>query len=157
MKDNYWEEIKKHWQQLRGMTYDFLSEIKEEDLEKKLPFPESQSLGYQFWCMIGAQESNLPLITKGKWEGFACSLDKVDQITKKVIVNHMKQADKSLMKALEQTDLLQKFEDNSTPLMNYMILVEHESHHQEQIINFIYAYDLPIPKNWEEKWALTKD
>lgn len=157
MKDNLLEEVKKHWQQLRGMTYDFLNEIKEEDLEKKLPFPESQSLGYQFWCMVGAQESNLPLIKKGKWEGFACSLDKVDKVTKEVIVSHMKQADKSLMNVLEETDLLQKFEDNSTPLMNYMILVEHESHHQGQIINFIYAHDLPIPKSWEEKWALKKD
>lgn len=157
MQDNLLEEIKKHWQQLRGMTYDFLNGIKEEDLEKKLPFSESQSLEYQFWCMVGAQESNIPLITKGKWEGFSCSLDKVNKVTKDILLSHMKQADESLMGALGHTDLLQKFEDNSTPLMNYMILVEHESHHQGQIINFIYAHDLTIPKSWEEKWALTKD
>ncbi len=156
MKNNLLKEIKSHWQQLRKMTYDFLGEIEEDDLEKKLPFPESQTLGYQFWCMVGAQESNLPLITKGKWEGFACSLDDEKEITKEVVVAHMRQADKSLMQALEETDLLQKFEDGGTPLMNYMILVEHESHHQGQIINFIYAHDLPIPKSWEEKWALTK-
>lgn len=157
MKDNLLEEIKNHWGQLRRMTYDFLNEIKEEDLEKKLPFPKSQSLGYQFWCMVGAQESNLSLISQGKWEGFSCSLDKEDKVTKEVIVSHLGQADKKLMETLEQTDLLQKFEDGNTPLMNYMILVEHESHHQGQIINFIYAHDLPIPKSWEEKWALTKD
>ena len=157
MKDDLLEEIKNHWQQLRRMTYDFLSEIKEEDLEKTLPFPKSQSLGYQFWCMVGAQESNLSLISKGKWEGFSCSLDKEDKVTKEVIASHMGQADKKLMEILEQTNLLQKFEDGNTPLINYMILVEHESHHQGQIINFIYAHDLPIPKSWEEKWALTKD
>lgn len=157
MKDNLLEEIKNHWQQLRRMTYDFLNEIKEEDMKKKLPFPKSQSLGYQFWCMVGAQESNLPLIAQGKWEGFSCSLDKEDKVTKEVIVSHMAQADKKLMETLEQTDLLQKFEDGNTPLMNYMVLVEHESHHQGQIINFIYAHDLPIPKSWEEKWALTID
>ncbi len=151
------EELKNHWRQLRGMTYDFLEAIEEGDLEKKLPFPESQTLGYQFWCMVGTQESNLPFIAEGKWKGFACSLDEEKQVTKETIIAHMKQADESLMKVLEETDLLQKFEDGTTPLMKYMVLVEHESHHQGQIINFIYAHDLPIPKSWEEKWALTKD
>ncbi len=146
-------ETKAHWKQLRGMTYDFLDLIGDEDLDKRLPFKESQPLGYQFWCMIGAQESNIPLITKGKWEGFSCSLDKV---TKEAVVGHMKQADKLLYKALDEVDLLTKFEDKSTPLLNYMVLVEHESHHQGQIINFIYAHDLPIPKSWEFKWALKK-
>ena len=157
MKNNLPKEIQSHWQQLRGMTNDFLEAIKESDLEKKLPFPESQSLGYQFWCMVGAQESNIPLITKGKWEGFACSLDSEDKVTKEIIVAHMQEADKKLLGALQKTDLLQKFSDGSTPLMNYMILVEHESHHQGQIINFIYAHNLPIPKSWKEKWALTRD
>jgi hypothetical protein len=138
------------------MTYDFLDLIDGEDLDKKLPFKESQSLGYQFWCMVGAQESNIPLIAKGKWEGFSCSLDKVKNATKEDVIKHMKQADKELYKALDEIDLLKHFEDKSTPLMNYMVLVEHESHHQGQIINFIYAHDLPIPKSWESKWALKK-
>lgn len=157
MKNSLLKEIQNHWRQLRGMTYDFLKEIKESDLVKKLPFPESQSLSYQFWCMVGAQESNIPLITKGKWEGFACSLDSEDKVTKEVIVTHMEEADEKLLRALQETDLLQKFSDGNTPLMNYMILVEHESHHQGQIINFIYAHNLPIPKSWKEKWALTRD
>lgn len=51
---------------------------------------------------------------------------------------------------------VKKFKDGSTPLINYMILVEHEAHHQGQLINFIYACDLPIPKSWAEKWALSR-
>jgi len=156
MEKSLLEEIKNHWKQLRGMTYDFLNAIDDRDLEKKLPFPESQSLGYQFSCMTGAQESNVPLIAKGKWEGFSCSLDGENKITTEMIIAHMKNADSILMKALDEIDLLKKFDDGSTPLMNYLILVEHESHHQGQIINFIYAHDLPIPKSWNEKWALTK-
>ncbi|MFC1647089.1 hypothetical protein ACFL1A_02265 [Patescibacteria group bacterium] len=156
MKHTLLKEVMSHWEQLRGMTYDFLESIRDSDLEKKLPFPESQDLTYQFWCIVGAQESNLPLIAKGKWEGFACSLDGVDRVTKKIIIAHMKRADVKLFSALKKVDLLQKFSDGSTPLMNHMILVEHESHHQGQLINFIYAHSLPIPKSWEEKWVLKK-
>jgi len=149
-------EIKNHWTQLRGMTYDFLNSIKDEDLDKKLPFSQSQSLGYQFACMCGAQESNISLITKGVWEGYSSTLDQESTINIDLIISHMKKADLLLFSALDKTDLLQKFEDGSSPLMNYLILVEHESHHQGQIINFIYACDLPIPKSWADKWALTK-
>ncbi|MCL5784878.1 MAG: hypothetical protein M1142_06025 [Patescibacteria group bacterium] len=141
------QQVKEHWQQLRGMTYDLLNELKQEDLTKKLPFPQSQDIQYQFNCMIGAEESNIPLITKGAWEGFASSLDNEGEITIETIKKHMEEADKKLFSALEGVDLLQKFEDGTSSLINYMVLVEHESHHQGQLINFIYACNLPIPKS----------
>ncbi|PIS22332.1 hypothetical protein COT50_02615 [candidate division WWE3 bacterium CG08_land_8_20_14_0_20_41_10] len=157
MNDNLTQEVINHWKQLRAMTYDLINELKPEDLNKKLPFPESQDILYQFNCMIGAQESNIPLITKGVWEGFSSSLDS-EQGEKSVAVikQHMQEADDKLLVALKSVDLLGKFKDGSSPLMNYMFLVEHEAHHQGQLINFIYACDLPIPKSWEQKWALTK-
>ena len=156
MDTNLLQEVKAHWRQLRGMTYDLLDQLKGEDLDKKLPFPESQNIKYQFNCMIGAQESNIPLITKGVWEGFSSSLDREKKVTVEIIKKHMQEADRKLFAALDRTDLLMKFKDGSTPLMNYMILVEHESHHQGQLINFIYACNLPIPKSWADKWALSK-
>lgn len=157
MDKRLFQEVKNHWRQLRGMTYDLLDLLKEEDLKMRLPFPESQNILYQFNCMIGAEESNIPLITKGKWEGFSSSLDKEKVKSLKVIKKHMQEADKILFNALESVDLLQKFEDNSTPLSNYLVLVEHESHHQGQLINFIYALHLPIPQSWKRKWDLTRD
>lgn len=156
MNDSLFQEIKAHWLQLRGMTYDLLGELKSEDLDKKLPFPASQDILYQFNCMIGSQESNIPLITKGVWEGFSSSLDNEPQKTIEVIKTHMQEADNKLFEALQNTDLLSKYSDGGSPIMNYMILVEHEAHHQGQLINFIYACDLPIPKSWADKWALSK-
>lgn len=157
MNDNLTQEVINHWKQLRAMTYDLINELKPEDLNKKLPFPESQDTLYQFNCMIGAQESNIPLITKGVWEGFSSSLDsEQEKKSVAVIKRHMQEADDKLYAALKSVNLLEKFNDGSSPLMNYMILVEHEAHHQGQLINFIYACDLPIPKSWEQKWALTK-
>ena len=42
-----------------------------------------------------------------------------------------------------------------TPLWLYLYLTEHEAHHHGQLINFLYAHDLPIPPGWAEQWALT--
>lgn len=90
MKDKLFEEVKNHWKQLRGMTYDLIFLLKEEDLVKTLPFPESQNILYQFNCMIGGQESNIPLITKGKWIGFSSSLDKEKIKSLKIIKKQCK-------------------------------------------------------------------
>ena len=159
MSDNLTEVTRNHWQQLRGMTYDLLDKITQDDWGKKLPFASSQNLQYQFWCMLATQESWMPLLTTGVWGEFSCSLDKLDadQVSVARIRQHMQEADKQLLEVLGSRDLLRAFEDGSMPLMNYMILVEHESHHQGQLINFIYAHDLPIPESWRAKWALTRD
>jgi hypothetical protein len=69
----------------------------------------------------------------------------------------MRLADEVLLQAVHKADLTNSFADGRTPLAHYLKLVEHEAHHQGQLINFIYAFDLPIPKSWEEKWHLKRD
>ena len=158
MNDALLGEVKAHWQQLRGMTYDLLNELKEEDLDKRLPFPASQSLQSQFECMLGTQESWLPLLTKGVWEEWSCSLYELNgEISIATIKAHLQAADRQLFEALESGDLLRRNERGRSSLMYYMILVEHEAHHQGQLINFIYAHDLPIPESWAAKWALARE
>jgi uncharacterized damage-inducible protein DinB len=150
--------IKKHWQELRGRTYDLLDVLAPEDLSKRLPFAESQSLYYQFWCMLGAQESWLPLLAKGTFEAFACSLDNLvgEQPTLALIRQQMVAADHQLLALLESLDLLAPFENGTPPLSHYFRLVEHEAHHHGQLINLIYANGLPIPSSWALEWALTR-
>ena len=152
------EIVSDHWVQLREMTYDLLEALEVGDLFLKLEFERSQNIGYQFWCMLGAQESWISLIESGEWEGFSCSVNSLEG--SRVIENfrgQMELADELLLRTLETVDLSREFEDGSTPLSHYMTLVEHESHHQGQLINFIYAHDLPIPNSWEAKWALRRD
>jgi hypothetical protein len=74
-----------------------------------------------------------------------------------MIKQQLQDADRHVCESLESGNLLQEFEGGGTPLANYMSLVEHEAHHQGQLINFIYAHQLPIPKSWADKWALTRD
>ena len=159
MNNQLLDETKKHWQQLRGRTYDLLDELSQEDLARRLPFPEAQSLYYQFWCMLGAQESWPPLLTRGVFEGFASSLDELDEQppTIAAIKQYMAAADERLFEVLESGVLLRRFDNGSTPLSHYLRLVEHEAHHHGQLINLIYAHHLPIPQSWADEWALTRE
>ncbi len=149
--------VTEHWMQLRRMTYDLLDVLEVNELGLKLNFERSQSIGYQFWCMLGAQESWISLIESGKWEGFSCSVNSLEGDN--VIENIRKQmqlADDRLLQMVTRVDPAQEFDGGSTSLSNYLTLVEHESHHQGQLINFIYALDLPIPGSWEAKWSLNR-
>ena len=152
------EIVSSHWIQLRQMTYDLLGALEVGDLFLKLEFKRSQNIGYQFWCMLGAQESWISLIESGEWGGFSCSVNSLEgSAVIESFRGRMELADEILLRTLETVDLSRKFEDGSTPLSQYFTLVEHESHHQGQLINFIYAHDLPIPNSWEAKWALRRD
>ncbi len=152
------EIVSNHWIQLREMTYDLLEVLEVSDLGLKLDFERSQSIGYQYWCMLGAQESWISLIESGEWGGFSCSVNSLeDSNVIDDFKGQMQLADELLLRTLKAVDVTHEFSDGGTPLSNYMILVEHESHHQGQLINFIYAHDLPIPKSWEAKWALRRE
>ena len=150
-------QIEQHWRQLRGRTYDFLDVAKDSDLQKKLPFPESQSIYYQLNCMLGTTETFVSYIKEGKWGEWSCSLkqDAAD-IQIATIRSSFSKSDKNLMQSLKESKLLERQEDGTSPLQKYLTLVEHESHHHGQIINFIYALNLPIPKSWAETWALQR-
>jgi uncharacterized damage-inducible protein DinB len=131
MDSNLHVELIKHWQQLRSMTYDLLEALTDEDLSLRLNFPESQALGYQFWCMLGTQESWIALLKSGKWDSWACSLDQVEgPVRRETIRAHLQAADRKLFETLENSELLEAYPGGGTALQNYLLLVEHESHHQ---------------------------
>lgn len=148
------QEMVKHWKQLRHMTYDLVNILSQEDVSKRLPFKKSQSLGNQFYCMTGTQETFASYyIESGKWNGWSCSLEDGDNPKLENIKTSMEKADKILFKVLENRNLME-VKGNGTLLSRYLRLVEHESHHQGQLINFMYALDLEIPKSFTDKWGL---
>jgi len=132
--------------------------LQQEDLPKTLPFPESATLHNQLWCMLGTTESFSRRIAAGSWQGWSSSLDggpRHDTLSE--IRQHLQQSDEMLFEALAKHDLMQPLEDGTTPLQHYLRLVEHESHHHGQLINFIFALNLPIPESWADQWALSRD
>ena len=155
------QHLQENWKSLRGRTYDLLDVLKQEDLEKKLPFPTSQSLYYQFECMVGTTETLADAIKTGKSQTWHCSLWSVpshvsSQVPLVTVREHFQQSDELFLSALGGAELLTKQEDQTSPLQKYWMLVEHESHHHGQLINFVYALDLPIPQSWADLWKLTR-
>lgn len=155
------EHLQEGWKALRGRTYDLLDVLKQEDLEKKLPFPTSQSLYYQFECMIGTTETLADAIKAGESQEWHCSLWSFpshvsSRVPLATIREHFQRSDEFLLTTLEEAELLTKQEDHTSPWQKYRTLVEHEAHHHGQLINFIYALDLPIPQSWANLWKLTR-
>jgi hypothetical protein len=160
MNDQLTTVVIEHWQNLRGRTYDLLDELTDADLSKRLPFAESQDLLYQFYCMLGTQESWPPVLREGKMRDWSCSLAPAPagQVLPIVQVRtSLQEADRQLFVTLKSLDWQRTFVDGSTPLAKYLRLVEHEAHHQGQLINLIYANHLPIPTSWADAWALTRE
>jgi hypothetical protein len=153
------EELTRHWHMLRGRTYDVLDTLTEADLQKKLPFLRSQSIGYQFWCMLGSQESWVAFLRQGALKAWSCSLSGLppSDITRALIRERLQAADEQYLAALAEADPLQPYANGLTPLLVHQMLVEHEAHHHGQLINFIYAFDLEIPHSWARQWALSRD
>lgn len=145
------------WLQIRQATYDYLDILQPSDLALTLPFPESQSLNYQFFCMVGAHESYLKQLEHGSWQGFSSSISDIPDHTPALIKMHMQRADAAMSELLERIDLTQRLPDGSYGYEVVQRMIEHEMHHHGQLINFLFCHHLPIPVSWHEKWALARE
>lgn len=142
------------WKKIRQLTYDYLDHLDTSHLELKLPFAESQSIGYQFWCMAGAHESYIEELKHGKWQGFSCSLNGIKNLSPTIIMEHMRKADNELEALLGNIDLQKPMDDGRPAFSVVMQMIKHEMHHHGQLINLMYCHHLPIPDSWQAEWAL---
>lgn len=145
------------WQMIRAMTYHYLAVLQPSDLGQSLPFPESQTLVDQFWCMLGAQESYLRELQAGEWQGFSCSLDEGKDYSLEAIERQMRTCDQAMAALLGEIDLNASLANGKRGYQVVQRLVEHEVMHQGQLIHHLYYGHLPIPESWHEKWDLTRD
>jgi hypothetical protein len=137
------------WQKIRDETFAYLDMLEPHQLDLRLPFPKSQTLGYQFWCMVGAQESYLKKLEHGAWQGFASSLDEFSTVTPTIIKEQMVLADTKLAEIVQQIDLATPLDDGEPRHTVLFQLINHEKHHHGQLINFMFCHYLPIPPGWE--------
>jgi hypothetical protein len=150
------EILLRQWQQIRQLTYNYLDVLDPSHLTQTLPFPESQSLGYQFWCMVGAHESYLKKLEHGSWQGFASSLSlyPAESWTPALIHKHMARADTKMVDLLTNMNLEVPLSSGQPGYEVVMQMIKHEMLHHGQLINFLYYLRLPIPALWHEEWAL---
>ncbi len=147
----------RQWLGIRQMTYAYLDILQPSNLALKLPFPESQSLSYQFFCMVGAHESYLKQLEHGSWQGFSSSVSGIANLTPATIKEHMQRSDVVMTDLVKRIDLTQRLADGSYGYEVVQRMIEHEMHHHGQMINFLFCHHLPIPESWHEKWALERE
>ena len=145
------------WRHIRQQTYDYLDTLAPHHLDLRLPFPESQTLGYQFWCMVGAHESYLRALEHGRWQGFASSLDEFKQVTPDIIKAQMQKGDARLAELLQTLPFETHTVGEQPAHKTVLRMIEHEMHHHGQLINFLFCHRLPIPPSWADEWALRYD
>jgi uncharacterized damage-inducible protein DinB len=130
--------------------YDELATFLEEaSYSSKLADLPSNTIGQQLWCVIGARESYLRGIQKGKWDGFSCSLPGAMTANKEAVSLALR---RSAEKAEQFIGELRSMTESQERLA--FELLEHEVQHQGQLIRYLYGLKLGVPKSWKERYHL---
>lgn len=108
----------------------------------------SNTIGGQFWCLIGARESYAKAIKENGWAGFSCSMSFESTNDKKEVSKMLSQTAQDFERILEGIE----WTDERDGLL--LDLLEHETQHQGQLIRYVYGLKYKFPKSWAERWAL---
>lgn len=145
------------WQEIRRLTYAYLALLEREQLALTLPFPASQSIGYQFWCMVGAHEYYLNQLEQSGEHEFHSSLDDFPEVTPALIQQQLQAGDARLTHWLQSHDPFMQLANGQSAYQLVFQMIKHEMHHHGQLINFLFCHRLPIPQSWQEEWALAHE
>jgi hypothetical protein len=126
-------------------------EISSESLNLRNANGRSNTIGQQFWCLVGARESYARAFEHGGWRGFSCSLT----------AQGVHEPD-AVRKALaDSRDLVQSKLDSlpeagtDDARVNVLFdLEQHEVQHHGQLIRYFFANALPFPKAFAARYNL---
>jgi hypothetical protein len=110
----------------------------------------SNTVGLQFWCVVGARESYRRAIERGAWDGFSCSLQDPGSAF-------------SVREALSESGALVRrvcgsLGDSPGSARESLAfdLLEHEVQHHGQLIRYFYANGLRFPPPFASRYALER-
>ena len=141
------DRVIEHLEALFEMHQDLAESLPEEALGQKLPVP-SNTMGAQFWCLIGTRESFARAIKEDGWQGWSCSMSAEDSHAKQRVSEKLTQTAQQVVETLsgiEWTD----YRDGAL-----LDLLEHETQHQGQLIRYVYGLKHEFPKSLADRWAL---
>jgi hypothetical protein len=108
----------------------------------------SNTIGGQFWCIVGARESYGRAFDRGVWQGFACSLKDVESpaAVQAALAASMGQITDRIRIAPQAL---------GDPREAILIdLLEHEAQHHGQLIRYFYANGLAFPPGFASRYSL---
>lgn len=136
----------KHLEKAFNLTENLVEILPTEAFKLKLKDLPSNTIGQQFWCIVGARESYLEAIINECWSGFSCSLQ--DTISKDKIL-------KSIQKSAEECLLYLNNHRLSEIQVEFLVtLLEHEIQHHGQLIRYVYGNKLNFSKSWNERYTV---
>jgi hypothetical protein len=108
----------------------------------------SNTIGAQFWCIVGARESYARAYEAGVWQGFACSLQSAEEpdVVRTALATSMSKVDACLEHAAQCVDARRKH--------ILVDLLEHETQHHGQLIRYFYANGQIFPEAFAKRYAL---
>jgi hypothetical protein len=108
----------------------------------------SNSMGAQYWCVIGGRESYARALPARAWEGFACSLSAAEAKDKASVIIALERTGSEL------STLLDGLEWDGDRERLLLALLEHETMHQGQLIRYVYGLGYEFPRSWKKRWDL---
>ena len=110
----------------------------------------SNTIGAQFWCVVGARESYVRAYQSGAWQGFTCSLRGAEIGDPQAVRAALARSQELVHRSVDARGA-----DPQDGRVNVLIdLAEHEVQHHGQLIRFFYANDLPFPEAFAKRYSL---
>ena len=139
--------LKARLAQALALTDSLAREATAETLAARNGGAKSNTIGGQFWCLVGARESYARAIEAGVWRGFACSLG--DTESPQGVRAALAASNRAVVAALDAA------RDLDGARLEFLIsLNEHEAQHHGQLIRYFYANDLAFPPEFAARYAL---
>jgi hypothetical protein len=110
----------------------------------------SNSIGGQFWCVVGARESYARAIAAGRWSGFSCSLGAGEARRADAVRAALERSRTGVLDALSGGD---PADDRAVLVFD---LLEHEALHQGQMVRYFYANGIRFPGAFAARYALAQ-
>lgn len=135
------KQLTKHITLMLRMYEELGKALPSDAYAKKLPNIRSNTVGSQLQCVIGVREMWVATMETGIRPGFHPSLAK-EQTSDAEAVNAKLAATGELVRAALLDDLTEEQEDSALGLL------EHESGHTGQLLRYLFALDVEIPRLW---------
>jgi hypothetical protein len=133
-----------------GLTNALAGEVDAARLEARDGTSPSNTIGGQFWCLIGARESYARAIEAGRWSGFRCSLGQEGARDPAQVRAALAASGKALVELLGSLGA----GASEAQVELAFDLLEHEAQHHGQLIRFFYANRIGFPEAFAKRYAL---
>ncbi|MEX0781154.1 MAG: hypothetical protein WD557_00780 [Dehalococcoidia bacterium] len=142
-------QLEKRLARTNALFMDALAAFGSEHLGERLGTLPSNTVGEQFWCVVGARHSYVTAAAAGAWQGFSCPLSAEGTTDPAEVARTLTSTFEEVSGLLGSLDMLSGVQED------YLLdLLEHEVQHHGQLIRYLYGLKVEVPESWKQRYAL---